>query len=187
MHFGYAQCKQKGFAPILIVILIAAALGGYLLYSQLTKPTTLSPKPVITSQIPIPPSSFNTQLVGTPTPQDEAGCSSLNQLPLLTPGIQWTELYADTWPYYATDKDGTFLGWKRVSGNARSNRAIGDEDLYQYVLDIRNRLESTGWQENISLEALGPGGWTYAEEKVGDDGKKRIFVLTNRGEACIDR
>ncbi len=34
MHFGYAQCKQKGFTPILILILIALGIGGYFLYNN---------------------------------------------------------------------------------------------------------------------------------------------------------
>lgn len=34
MHFAYAQCKQRGFAPILVVILIASAVGGYFVYQK---------------------------------------------------------------------------------------------------------------------------------------------------------
>lgn len=44
--------KQKGLAPILIVVLIAVALGGYLIYSQQTKPTPPLPKPAIVPQTP---------------------------------------------------------------------------------------------------------------------------------------
>lgn len=48
--------KQKGFAPILIVIIIAALVGGYLIYQNQTKPT--------------PPPT--TQLTSAPTPTPES-------------------------------------------------------------------------------------------------------------------
>lgn len=47
--------KQKGLAPVLIVILIALIVGGYLLYQKQTKPVVFqpvaqpSPSPVISS------------------------------------------------------------------------------------------------------------------------------------------
>lgn len=46
--------KQKGFAPILIVIIIAALVGGYLLYRNQVKPiSSLQPQnPVVTPQAP---------------------------------------------------------------------------------------------------------------------------------------
>ena len=42
MRFAYAQYKQKGFAPILIVLVIAvaAAVGGYFLYTNYSKNQT---------------------------------------------------------------------------------------------------------------------------------------------------
>lgn len=59
MHFDYAQCKQKGFAPILIlvgILIIAAVAGGaYFLGKQATPKTSQSLQPITTSQpSPIP-------------------------------------------------------------------------------------------------------------------------------------
>ncbi len=43
---------QKGLAPIIIVILIAVALGGYLLYKQQPKPTLSSPQTTYSTSSP---------------------------------------------------------------------------------------------------------------------------------------
>lgn len=45
--------KQKGLAPILIVLLIALAVGGYLLYQKQTKPVSISqssPTPIASDE-----------------------------------------------------------------------------------------------------------------------------------------
>lgn len=60
MHFGFAQCKQKGFAPVLILvgILVLGMVAGGAYYfgkSQVSKPQPQNP--VIASQIPQPVSS----------------------------------------------------------------------------------------------------------------------------------
>ncbi len=45
--------KQKGFAPILIVLLIALAVGGYLLYQKQTRPDVVSQPVVQPSSNPV--------------------------------------------------------------------------------------------------------------------------------------
>lgn len=42
--------KQKGLAPILIIIIIASVLGGYLLYTKQIKPTSLPQKQIAAPQ-----------------------------------------------------------------------------------------------------------------------------------------
>lgn len=68
MHFDYSQCKQKGFTakqeagfiPILIVILIAAAVGGYFVYKNYQTKTPAPTAPPTTSSTPQPsPSPIN--------------------------------------------------------------------------------------------------------------------------------
>lgn len=57
MHFDYAQYKQKGVAPILIVLLIAVlGIGGYFVYQNYSTKTTPTPTPYSTPQ----PSSSST-------------------------------------------------------------------------------------------------------------------------------
>lgn len=46
MHFDCAQYKQKGIAPILILFIIAALVGGYLIYQKQIKPA-IAPQPII--------------------------------------------------------------------------------------------------------------------------------------------
>ncbi len=71
MHFGCPQYKQKGFAPIIIlvgILVIVAVAGGayYFSKSQSVKPeTTSSPNPALTSQTPQP--SAVSQTIPSPT------------------------------------------------------------------------------------------------------------------------
>lgn len=64
----------KGFAPILIVILIAAVLGGYLLYQKQTEPEVNHQQPASTtanptaSPIPTPSAKIASNKKPTPTP-----------------------------------------------------------------------------------------------------------------------
>lgn len=58
--------KQKGFTPILILLLIAIALSGYLLYTKQSRTTPLSPRSTVTSQAP-QPSSVLTSVTPSPT------------------------------------------------------------------------------------------------------------------------
>ncbi len=65
MHFDFAQCKQKGFAPILILvgILILALVGSVTYYfgkPQFQKSQIQPQNPMVTQTLPSPTSTQNT-------------------------------------------------------------------------------------------------------------------------------
>ena len=59
--------KQKGLAPILIVLLIAVGIGGYLLYQKQLKPVSVpqpSPSPVVSPESSNSAQTTNPDLIG---------------------------------------------------------------------------------------------------------------------------
>lgn len=59
-HHKYAQYRQKGFAPVLIlvgILVLATVAGGVYLFSQFQASKLQPPNPVVTSQTPSPTTS----------------------------------------------------------------------------------------------------------------------------------
>lgn len=97
--------RQKGIAPILVVILIAVAVGGYLLYQNQTKP-------VVVPQLVTQPSSSP---VANPVSTDSAEIA--NWKTYTDKNFGYSVDYPDNWQVIAMkDAPAGFVRIQRVSG-----------------------------------------------------------------------
>ncbi len=87
--------SQKGVAPILIVLLIALAIGGYFLYQQQAKTTLPTPSPTQTTTQPSP-NPTNT----SPVPNGTGETTSWKTYTDTELGISFK--YPDTWEVKTT-------------------------------------------------------------------------------------
>lgn len=97
MHFDYTQYKQRGFAPIILIVLVALGIGGYFIYrgqvnvvpSRQTNVQPSSTPTVIPSPISTPSATLKTQPKTSLTPSSppKTVYSSTVKLESVSPNI----------------------------------------------------------------------------------------------------
>lgn len=201
MHFGFTQRKQKGFAPILIILIIAGialAVGGayYFSKSQISKPQTqieVSPTPKLTvtptlneayskelQRYPIYP---NAKFISkeTTAPFSDYRCEKGNDSPACIYGknnftFESSDKEDQVLDWYKDDKSG--LGWKFYGGGQNISTYRKGNDSFELIW---NSTPSSGTQFTISVvnkpvESLDQNQLDTSNWKTYTNGKNNFSI-----------
>lgn len=155
--------KQKGIAPILIILLIAAAIGGYLVYTNYSNLSRVKSRDNRTKVTP-PPS---TQITPLPSSTPDA---TVNWKTYINTKYNFSLKYPPNWKLDSSILDSSIL----VEGGI----PIGQENKYPQRVDLRN---ITGDQDfsTIGIDPEGYGSCINPEMKSSKTQFNGINVTEN--------